>query len=80
MCRRMAAVLGVFPHEASNCSVISAGPVLLVCTSNGVDEAHTRVPSPRAPSFIGVSKKDGTLLWTCAGPGGAIFELMQRPR
>ncbi|MHC4922007.1 MAG: outer membrane protein assembly factor BamB family protein, partial [Planctomycetota bacterium] len=69
----MAAKLGVFPHEASNCSVISAGNVLLVCTSNGVDEAHTRVPSPRAPSFIGVNKKDGTVLWACTGPGNAIL-------
>jgi outer membrane protein assembly factor BamB len=69
----MAARLGVFPHEASNCSIISAGSVLLVCTSNGVDEAHTRVPSPRAPSFIGVNKKDGTLLWACTGPGDAIL-------
>lgn len=69
----MAARLGVFPHEASNCSIISAGSVLLVCTSNGVDEAHARVPSPRAPSFIGVNKKDGTLLWACTGPGDAIL-------
>jgi outer membrane protein assembly factor BamB len=69
----IAAALGVFPHEASNCSVIAAGNVLLVCTSNGVDEAHTRVPSPRAPSFIGVDKRTGSVLWTCAGPGSAIL-------
>jgi len=69
----MAATLGVFPHEATNCSVISSGDVLLVCTSNGVDEAHTRVASPRAPSFIGVNKQDGSLLWACAGPGKAIL-------
>lgn len=69
----MAATLGVFPHEAANCSVITAGNVLLVCTSNGVDEAHTRVASPRAPSFIGVNKQDGSLLWACAGPGKAIL-------
>lgn len=69
----MAAKLGVFPHEASNCSVIAAGNVLLVCTSNGVDEAHTRVPSPRAPSFIGVDKRNGAVLWTSAGPGDAIL-------
>lgn len=69
----MVAALGVFPHEAANCSVISAGDVLLVCTSNGVDEAHARVPSPRAPSFIGVHKEDGTVLWQCAAPGAAIL-------
>jgi len=69
----LAAELGVFPHEASNCSVLVAGNVLLVCTSNGVDEAHTTVASPRAPSFIGVNKKDGSVLWTCAAPGGAIL-------
>jgi outer membrane protein assembly factor BamB len=69
----LAAKLGVFPHEASNCSVVAAGDVLLVCTSNGVDEAHTRVASPRAPSFIGVDKRDGSVLWTCVGPGSEIL-------
>jgi len=53
--------------------VISAGDVSLVCTSNGVDEAHSRVPSPRAPRFFGVHKKVGTVLWRCAAPGAATL-------
>ena len=34
--------LGVFPHEACNSEVLSAGDLLLVCTSNGQNEGHTR--------------------------------------
>jgi len=47
----MCARLGVFPHEASNSEVLPVGDLLLVCTSNGQNEGHTRVPSPRAPSL-----------------------------
>ena len=40
MCGR----LGVFPHEASNSEVLPMGDLLMVCTSNGHNEGHTRVP------------------------------------
>jgi len=55
--------LGVFPHNASNCSVIVDGDALFLCTSNGVDWSHVNVPSAQAPSFIAVNKKTGELLW-----------------
>ena len=45
----MCARLGVFPHEASNSEVAVAGDLLMVCTSNGRNEGHTGMPSPRAP-------------------------------
>ena len=45
MCGR----LGVFPHEACNSEVLAVGNLLIVATSNGRNEGHTRVPSPRAP-------------------------------
>jgi outer membrane protein assembly factor BamB len=55
--------LGVFPHNASNCSVIIEGDKVLLCTSNGVDWGHVNVPSAQAPSFIAVHKKTGEILW-----------------
>ena len=36
--------------------------------SNGVDEAHLEVPSPRAPCFIAVNKKTGELVWEDNSP------------
>ena len=44
--------LGVFPHNASNCSVITIGDQLYTCTSNGQDWTHVNIPSPQSPSFI----------------------------
>jgi outer membrane protein assembly factor BamB len=54
--------LGVFPHNASNCSIIAVGDVLFVCTSNGQDWTHVNIPSPLSPSFIALDKKTGELL------------------
>jgi outer membrane protein assembly factor BamB len=65
--------LGVFPHEAPNCSVASAGELLMVCTSNGVGESHVDVPAPHAPSFVGVSKSSGDIVWRVVGPGRNVL-------
>lgn len=65
--------LGVHPHNMSNCSITSAGELLFVCTSNGVDEGHTRVPAPRAPSFLALDKRTGEVLWSDASPGNNIL-------
>ncbi len=54
--------LGVFPHNASNCSITAVGDVLFVCTSNGQDWTHVNIPSPLSPSFIAIDKKTGQLL------------------
>ncbi len=54
--------LGVFPHNASNCSVIIDGDTIFVCTSNGQDWTHVNIPSPQSPSFIALNKKTGELL------------------
>lgn len=53
--------LGVFPHNASNCSVLVVGDMVYVCTSNGQDWTHTNIPSPNSPSFIAMDKKTGLL-------------------
>ena len=69
MCGR----LGVFPHEASNSEVLSVGDLLMVCTSNGQNEGHTLVPSPRAPSLIAVNKHSGEVVWRAIGPGKNVL-------
>jgi outer membrane protein assembly factor BamB/HEAT repeat protein len=69
----MCARLGVFPHEASNSEVLPVGDFLIVCTSNGQNEGHTRVPSPRAPSLIAVDKRSGQVIWQAAGPGADVL-------
>ena len=53
--------LGVFPHNASNCSVLVQGDLVYLCTSNGQDWTHVNIPSPNSPSFIALDKKTGEL-------------------
>jgi outer membrane protein assembly factor BamB len=65
--------LGVFPHEACNSDVLALGGLLLVGTSNGQNEGHTRVPSPRAPSLIAVNKHSGEVVWRAIGPGDRVL-------
>jgi outer membrane protein assembly factor BamB len=66
--------LGVFPHNASNCSVIVEGDAIFVCTSNGQDWTHVNIPSPQSPSFIALDKKTGELIGEDqAGVGPRIF-------
>jgi outer membrane protein assembly factor BamB/HEAT repeat protein len=65
--------LGVFPHEACNSDVLPLGDLLLVGTSNGQNEGHTRVPSPRAPSLIAVNKHSGEVVWSAIGPGDRVL-------
>lgn len=65
--------LGVFPHEACNSDVLALGDLLMVGTSNGQNEGHTRVPSPRAPSLIAVNKRSGELVWRAIGPGDQVL-------
>jgi outer membrane protein assembly factor BamB len=69
MCGR----LGVFPHEASNSEVLPVADLLMVSTSNGQNEGHTRVPSPRAPSLIAVDKHSGEVVWRAIGPGEHVL-------
>ena len=54
--------LGVFPHNATNCSVITLGDKVFSCTSNGQDWTHVNIPSPNSPSFIILNKATGEFL------------------
>jgi outer membrane protein assembly factor BamB len=69
MCGR----LGVFPHEATNSEVLPMGDLLMVSTSNGQNEGHTLVPSPRAPSLIAVDKHSGEVVWRAIGAGEQVL-------
>lgn len=53
--------LGVFPHNASNCSVLVVDDLVYACTSNGQDWTHSNIPSPFSPSFVALDKKTGEL-------------------
>lgn len=54
--------LGVYPHNASNGSILLVGDTLYACTSNGQDWTHQNIPSPNSPSFIALDKKTGKFL------------------
>jgi outer membrane protein assembly factor BamB len=55
--------VGAYPHNLANSSPAVWGDLLYVSTSNGHDESHVNVPSPRAPSIIAVNKDTGKLAW-----------------
>jgi outer membrane protein assembly factor BamB len=55
--------VGSHPHNMSNSSPVAWGDLIYVSTSNGQDESHVNVPSPKAPSMIAVNKKTGKLVW-----------------
>jgi outer membrane protein assembly factor BamB len=57
----------------ASCSLTSAGDLLFVCTSNGVDFEHNYIPAPEAPSFFVMNKHTTDVLWTDASPGSNIL-------
>lgn len=65
--------LGVFPHNLANSSPVAWGDLLFVSTSNGQDESHVNIPSPRAPALIAVDKRSGKVIWEDASPGARIL-------
>ena len=65
--------VGAQPHNMSNSSPVSFGDLIYVSTSNGQDESHVNIPSPRAPAIVAVNKKTGKLVWEDATPGDKIL-------
>jgi outer membrane protein assembly factor BamB len=55
--------VGSYPHNMSNSSPVIWGDLLFVSTSNGQDESHVHIPSPRAPAIIAINKNTGKLVW-----------------
>jgi outer membrane protein assembly factor BamB len=65
--------VGVMQHNMANASPVSYGDLIFVNTSNGQDESHVNVPSPKAPSVIAVNKKTGKLAWEDNSVGEKIL-------
>lgn len=65
--------LGVRPFEQSASSVTVIDELVLLNTSNGVDESHTKVIAPGAPSFVALHRDTGRLIWSDATPGSDIL-------
>src|SRR5207237_2932663 len=55
--------VGSYPHNMSNSSPVIWGDLVFVSTSNGQDESHVHIPSPKAPSIIALNKNTGKLVW-----------------
>ncbi len=55
--------LGVLQHNMANSSPVVYENLIFVSTSNGQDESHVNVPSPKAPAIIAVDKTSGKLVW-----------------
>jgi len=65
--------LGVFQHNMANSSPLIWDDLLFLETSNGRDDSHEKVPSPKAPSFIAVNKNTGKVVWQDNSPGDRIL-------
>ena len=65
--------LGVFPHNMAATSPLVVDDMLFINTSNGVDESHINIPSPRSPSFLALDRHTGEILWEDRSPGRNIL-------
>jgi len=65
--------VGAFPHNLSNCSPVIDGGLLYCSTSNGQDESHVNIPSPKAPSLIAIEIESGKLKWEDNSVGDRIL-------
>src|SRR5688572_20017574 len=65
--------VGSYPHNLSNSSPVAFGDLIYVSTSNGQDESHVNIPSPKAPSIIAVNKDTGKLVWEDNSVGDKIL-------
>lgn len=63
---------GARQHGNSLCCVTVWKETLFVCTGNGVDAGHIKIPAPDAPSFAAVDKATGKVMWTSNLPGKNI--------
>ena len=65
--------VGSYPHNLSNSSPVAWGDLIYVSTSNGQDESHVNIPSPKAPAIIAVNKDTGKLAWEDNSVGDRIL-------
>jgi outer membrane protein assembly factor BamB len=65
--------LGVMQHNMANSSPVSYENLIFISTSNGQDESHVNIPSPKAPAIIAVDKTTGKLVWEDNSVGEKIL-------
>jgi outer membrane protein assembly factor BamB len=65
--------LGVLQHNMANSSPAAYENLIFVSTSNGQDESHVNIPSPKAPAIIAVDKTTGKLAWEDNSVGARIL-------
>jgi len=65
--------VGTLPHNLANSSPVINGDLIYVSTSNGQDESHVNIPSPKAPAIIAVNKTTGKLVWEDNPVGNRIL-------
>lgn len=53
---------GVVPHDVCGSTILMVDDLLYVCTSNGLDDRHYKVPAPLAPTLIVLDKHTGKLV------------------
>jgi outer membrane protein assembly factor BamB len=66
--------LDVFPHNLATSCPLIVGDLIFILTSNGVDEGHINIPSPKAPSFLAVNKNTGKVVWQDNSPSVRLVE------
>ena len=65
--------LGVFPHNMTPCSIAAWDNYIYAITANGVDDTHTHVVAPLAPSIVCFDKNTGKVIWTDNTPGANVL-------
>lgn len=65
--------LGVRPLHQSCSSPTMIGDLVLLNTSNSVDESGLNIPAPDAPSFLALNRHTGHVVWSDASPGKNIL-------
>jgi outer membrane protein assembly factor BamB len=65
--------LGDHPHNLANSSPVVHGDLIYISTSNGQDESHVHIPSPKAPAIIAVNKNTGKVVWEDNSVGDRIL-------
>jgi outer membrane protein assembly factor BamB len=65
--------VGSYPHNMSNSSPVIWGDLIFISTSNGQDESHVHIASPKAPAIIALNKTTGKLVWEDNSVGDKIL-------
>jgi outer membrane protein assembly factor BamB len=65
--------VGSYPHNLANSSPVIWDDLIFVSTSNGQDESHVNIPSPKAPAIIALNKTTGKLVWEDNSVGNRIL-------